>query len=113
MSRTILYPDLDDSQARVVEQPKFGGPASAQAQRKNRKDEKAADGYAEKLVKYIPAEVVAFFAPLATLAQDRSGLLIALALVGLIATPAYLWQSSRRLPPKKQPLVHTYVLACC
>jgi hypothetical protein len=70
-----------------------------------------ADGYLDKLVKYVPVEVVAFFTPLAALLGGRHGLLLAAAVIGLLATPLYLWNSTRDKPAPEQPLPHFYFLA--
>jgi hypothetical protein len=70
-----------------------------------------ADGYVDKLVKYVPAEVVAVFAPLAALIGSRHGLLITLAIACLFATPAYLLLTALNQPAEKRPLPHYYLLA--
>jgi hypothetical protein len=49
------------------------------------------DGYLERLAKYVPGEVLAGFAPLAVLAQDRGILLTSIFIVFLLLTPAYLY----------------------
>ena len=69
------------------------------------------DDYSDKLIKYVPAEVVAFFIPIGALLQDRLNLLIVAAIVGLVATPGYLWRSAQSLPVSQRPPMHTYVLA--
>ena len=69
------------------------------------------DDYSDKLIKYVPAEVVAFFIPIGALLQDRRNLLIVAAIVGLVATPGYLWRSAQSLPVSQRPPMHTYVLA--
>ena len=70
------------------------------------------DGLPEKLVKYVPAETLAFFVPLAAAAgTDRQGFLIALLVIGIIGTVAYLWYAARALPDGQRPLIHFYVLA--
>ena len=72
----------------------------------------AGDGLPEKLVKYVPAETLAFFVPLAAAAgTDREGFLIALLVIGVIGTVAYLWYAARALPAGQRPLIHFYVLA--
>ena len=72
----------------------------------------AGDGLPEKLVKYVPAETLAFFVPLAAAAgTERQGFLIALLVVGVIGTVAYLWYAARALPDGQRPLIHFYVLA--
>lgn len=79
--------------------PPGGGPPSGE------------DGYLDKLVKYVPAEVVAVFAPTAAVLGNRHGLLIALAIVCLLATPGYLFLTAQNQPANLQPLPHYYVLA--
>lgn len=60
------------------------------------------DGYAGKLVKYIPGEVIAFFTPISALigaagssnssaAGSNTGWLIAVTVVGALAAPAYVF----------------------
>ena len=71
-----------------------------------------ADGYIDKLVKYVPAEVVAVFAPLSAALAGRQGLLIVLSIICLLATPGYLFLTAQNKPPDLQPLPHYYVLAC-
>ena len=72
----------------------------------------AADSLPEKLVKYVPAETLAFFVPLAAAAgTQRQGFLIALLVIGVIGTVAYLWYAARSLPAGQRPLLHFYVLA--
>jgi hypothetical protein len=70
-----------------------------------------ADEYKDKLIKFVPAEVVAFFAPLASLVQERPTLLVSSAFLGLIATPGYLWISAGKLEPAARPPIHNYVLS--
>lgn len=68
-----------------------------------------ADTYTEKLVKYVPAEIIAFYVPAyALIGKTATGAAVTLA-VGAIATFVYLqWQVRRE--PKKQPWTF-YVLA--
>jgi len=69
------------------------------------------DGYVDKLIKYVPAEVVAVFAPLSAVLASRRGLLIILALACLLATPGYLFLTAQNKPADLKPLPHYYVLA--
>lgn len=69
------------------------------------------DPYSEKLVKYIPAEVIAVVIPLAALAGDRDTLLIAALIVGFLATPFYLWQKATGLTQDKKPKFYFYILS--
>jgi hypothetical protein len=72
------------------------------------------DDYKDKLIKYVPAEVLAFYAPLAAaLAEkpERKSLLITVAIAGLVATPGYLWYAAKDKNPAERPLKHFYLLA--
>jgi hypothetical protein len=83
-------------------------------QRAARQGEEGATGdqLPEKLVKYIPAETLAFVVPVtAALGSDREGWLIAILIIAALLTPAYLWNSARSLPANERPLTHFYVLA--
>lgn len=108
MSRVVIYP----SASSAPQKPgtiHFGGPGASA-----REPEGAGtipDGYAEKLMKFVPAEVVAFFAPMAALVQDRPLLMVAAAVVGLAATPAYLVAAARNLPSEQRPPLHYYILS--
>ena len=71
------------------------------------------DSIPEKLVKYVPAETLAFFVPAAAaLGDDRDGWLIAVLLLACVGSVGYLWVTS---PPKddpaEKPLPHFYVLS--
>lgn len=66
------------------------------------------DTYREKLVKLVPAEVVAFFAFAAAQWGDDKTLLIVILVLGTLATPAYLWQSTLSKPREEKPLPHFY-----
>lgn len=61
------------------------------------------DSYAEKLVKYVPAEVLAFALPAAALNVGNDKWLKAIVLAGFIATPLYLIASARTKPPSQRP----------
>ncbi|GAA1359105.1 hypothetical protein [Catellatospora chokoriensis] len=70
------------------------------------------DGLPERLVKYVPAETLAFFVPLAAVVgPERRVLLITLVAVGLAGTIGYLWLAGQKLPADERPLPHFYVLA--
>jgi hypothetical protein len=73
-----------------------------------------ADGFPEKLVKYVPAEVLAFYVPAVALTDvraDRTALLLATA-AGLAGTVIYLILTARSEPnPRRRPPVWFYVLA--
>jgi len=72
----------------------------------------AGDGFDEKLLKYIPAETIAFLVPAAAaLGTTRSGWLIAVLGVGAVGSLGWLWYNAQSLPPEKQPRLHSYLLA--
>jgi hypothetical protein len=72
----------------------------------------AGDTLPEKLVKYVPAETLAFFVPVAAgIGTERNALLIAVVVIGAIGTLAYLWWNGQSLPVKQRPLPHFFVLA--
>ncbi len=96
VSRTVVYEKREHE-----ERPVVFGPGGA----------KTADGYVDKLIKYVPAEVVAFFAPAAALAGGNHALLVAALAAGVVGTPGYLWYQSRHLPPSRKPLPHFFVVA--
>jgi hypothetical protein len=99
MPRTIVYPVVQK------ETVTFGGAVAKPS------SSAAVDGYTEKLTKYIPAEVIAFFAPVGSLLESRVGLLWFAAAIGLIATPGYLFLSAKNFPPEKQPRPHFYAFS--
>ena len=70
------------------------------------------DGFPQKLIKYVPAEVLAFFVPAtAALGPTREGLLWVAVAVAVIGTPGYLFLQSRALSPAEQPRLAFYALA--
>ena len=70
------------------------------------------DSFPERLVKYVPAETLAFFVPVAALlGSDRRALLIVALLVGVVGTVGYLLQTAPS-GPDERPRPHYYVLAC-
>lgn len=115
MSRTILYSVRSAKPTPSTESPiTFGGPTRSRTKGCGaRRVEEAAvpDDYAGKLVKFVPAEVLAFFAPMAAAVESRNSLLIAATIIGFLATPAYLWYGAQKLPPEQKPLVHLYPLS--
>jgi hypothetical protein len=72
------------------------------------------DSLPEKLVKYVPAETLAFFVPLAAVLDDdnRKPWLITVLLIGIVGTAGYLWLAAHRAAEDERPLPHFYVLAC-
>lgn len=80
----------------------------------NRPNAAGADGdrIPEKIAKYVPAETLAFFVPVAALlGTNHKGLLVIAALVGAAGTPGYLYLQAKRLPAAERPLWHFYVLS--
>ena len=110
MARVVIYRLPVRAADQAEAQPRFGGPA-APSVGAGMSPTPPVDDYKDKLVKFVPAEVIAFFAPIASLVQDRPGLLITAASLGLVATPTYLWTSSRSLTPTQRPPLHNYVLS--
>ena len=95
MARTVVYPVV----MRNGGTPPAGGEAGG-------------DSVPERLVKYVPAETLAFFVPAAAgLGADREGLLIAVIVAGLVGTIGYLWVAAQREDEDKRPMTHFYVLA--
>jgi hypothetical protein len=105
MARTIVYPRAVTDATSDLE---FRGPPSTASAASA---ETTYDDYKDKIAKYVPAEVLAFFAPRAATISDRPALVFAAAGVGLLATPGYLWQTAQGLPAEKKPLPHFYFLA--
>jgi hypothetical protein len=122
MPRTIIYKrdveEHDDAvEAGAPAQPTLAGakiPATAAAKKKAATDA-LADGYVEKLLKYVPAEVIAFFAPIASLVEKQTALLVASGIVGLVATPLYIKLYSRNLRRRSKgtqpPPIYNYALS--
>jgi len=70
-----------------------------------------ADSYAEKLVKYVPAEVLAFALPAAALNAGNDNWLKAIIIAGFVAVPLYLIASARSKPPSQRPPAPYYLLS--
>jgi hypothetical protein len=70
------------------------------------------DSLPERLVKYVPAETLAFFVPVAgSIGSSRSPLLIAAVSAGLVGTVGYLWLAGQRAESDQRPRGHFYILA--
>lgn len=70
------------------------------------------DGLPERLVKYVPAETLAFFVPTAAaIGAERDTLLVVVLVVALVGTIGYLWLAGQRAAEDERPLPHFYVLA--
>ncbi|HEU5109715.1 MAG TPA: hypothetical protein VFT95_14330 [Micromonosporaceae bacterium] len=81
--------------------------------RRGRGEPAGGDSLPERLVKYVPAETLAFFVPIAAvLGADRRGWLITVLVVGVAGTVGYLWLAARKANDDEKPLPHFYVLAC-
>jgi hypothetical protein len=62
-----------------------------------RTGERKSDDYSSRLVKYIPSEVIALYITLGTIidsanSQSKIGLSVFVLILGLLATPLYLWR---------------------
>jgi hypothetical protein len=87
-------------------------PPQAAGTRSDGSQAESGDKFPDKLVKYVPAETLAFFTPIsASLGPGRTSLLIIAIIAGIIGTPGYLWLTARRLPKAKRPTIHFYLLA--
>lgn len=65
-----------------------------------------------KLIKYVPAETLAFFVPAAAgIGTSGRALLLAVVVAGAIGTVGWLWYKGSSLPAKERPLFHFYVLS--
>lgn len=110
MPRTIAYPSRGHHTGLVLNYiPKVEGIASTP------KDDQASqpaaeDDYQSKLIKYIPGEALAFYAPLASGATGKVATIV-ITLIGVIGTDLYLRQSARRLKESEKPLRHYYFLS--
>jgi hypothetical protein len=70
------------------------------------------DRFPERLVKYVPAETLAFFVPTAAvLDDDHKAWLLAVLVAGILGTAGYLWVAGRAAEDDERPLPHFYVLA--
>lgn len=94
MARAFVYP------------PKTGdGPVVAA------EDGFPADDYLAKLVKYVPAEVIAFFTPIAAFIGTDDGLIATVFVLGALGTLLWVYVSSRRVPETKRGRWYTYALS--
>lgn len=91
MARTVTYRSITSS--RTSRQRVYKGHDTPEPE---------ADSYSERLVKFVPAEVLAFFVPAAANWADDDTALAVICIVGLIATPLYLWLRARDLDEKRQ-----------
>ena len=98
MSRTVIYRAAGDGGGQVAFAT-GGGTADT------------SDGYVDKLIKYVPAEVVAFFAPTAAMAGTDHRVLFGALIAGTVATPIYLWYQSRGLPAASKPVPPFFLIA--
>jgi len=88
-------------------------PVRFRGSRGRRGEPAGGDSLPERLVKYVPAETLAFFVPIAAiLGDDRRPWLITVLVVGVVGTAGYLWLAARRVRDDERPLPHFYVLAC-
>jgi hypothetical protein len=70
------------------------------------------DGLPEKLVKYVPAETLAFFVPVAAaIGAGKEAALIAATIVAALGSPLYLWVAASKVAAAETPTLHFYILA--
>lgn len=70
------------------------------------------DRLPDKFAKYVPAETLAFYVPLAAAIGDTSPVLLGFVLVtGLVGTLAWLVINAAKLPNPQKPTPYFYVLA--
>lgn len=94
MPRTVVYPPSTPRH--------FGDPND------NTSD---SDRYSEKIVKFVPAEVLAFYLPAVSLSGDDVNLIRLCFGAGLIGTLVYLLTAGQSEAKEKKPLPHFYILA--
>ena len=70
-----------------------------------------ADDYLAKLVKYVPAEVIAFFTPIAAFVGADKGPLVAITVAAAVGTIFWTYVAARSVPPAQRPRWYSYVLA--
>src|SRR5512146_2122545 len=99
MIRTIVYDGPPQQQVKVA-----GGDKAAA-------DSAPQDGYMQKFIKYVPAEVLAVFVPLSAAAKDSHWLAWVVIVAGVVATVGYLMYHASALPKEKQPRRYMYVIA--
>jgi hypothetical protein len=87
MARTITY---RSTKAQRDQTPVFRGQQAT---------ETPPDSYSDRLVRFVPAEVLAFFVPAAANWSDDETALIVILITGLLATPLYLWVRGRDNQP--------------
>lgn len=85
MPRAPILPSL--VKASTDESPTYAGAAAPEA-----------DGYAERLVKYIPGETIAFFLPFASITAITDGQLIAALVLAEILTLLWTFSRNEKLP---------------
>lgn len=70
------------------------------------------DGLPEKLIKYVPAEALAFFVPVAAaIGTGKESALIAAIIVAAVGSPLYLWVAASKATAAEKPKLHFYILA--
>ncbi len=119
MARGLVYPLGEVSPARTkhgrargVKEPSAEEDSGREPGTAPREAEKPADGYREKLVKYVPAEVVAGFIPLTAFIGTGEDALLVLALAaGAIATLGYLRKENLKVPSGQRAPFWAYALA--
>jgi hypothetical protein len=103
MARTVVYPALEPALPAGADAVGGGGLSD---------DTTPADTYREKIVKYIPAEVLAIVVLLATSSTNVGDWAVwVVAILGLVFTPIYLWNSAKKENEADRPRFHFFVLA--
>jgi hypothetical protein len=105
MLRTVVYSGPAQPRRKSLRPKKNDNAAQSDAEQAPK------DGYLEKLVKYVPVEVLAVFVPLAAAAKDNDTLAWIVFGVGFVATIGYLAYHADTLPSDKRPKPYFYALA--
>lgn len=111
MPRTITYRRGDPRKVTGADLGRFSGPTYSPMENDQPGGTSARDDYQTRLVKYIPGESLAFYAPLSSMVSENSAALVVATVIGVIGTILYLRQSARHLKDQEKPLPHYYVLS--
>lgn len=111
MPRTVVPPPPSGGAAGAAPPaaaaPAGGAPGAAAAA-----EAPPGDRLPDKLVKYVPAETLAFFVPIsAAIGSGDEGWLIAVIAIAALGTLGYLWQAAPDRGSVQAPRIHFYVLA--
>jgi hypothetical protein len=116
MARTVTYGDDTAVRAALVNMASGRIPLPSRARKAMQgvpaRRDRGGDGYAEKLAKFVPAEVIAVFTPVMAAWNASRAEVIGALVVGAGLNWLYLvWQSSKADHPDKKPRWFFYVLA--